>query len=209
MGGSNNGYSGWNVDGSMHLMLHVGGTGAPCGFYHPSQGWSALFYTNGQCRLHYAAGIRIETTDWGTYFTGDVRASGNVIAYYSDIRLKENIESIPNALDKIQKLRGVTYDWNNAPVNIKTKRFGTRDIGLIAQEVESVEPLLITEYQTPLTQQDTKNPMDAVDFVPEMSPMYKTIKYDRITALLVEAVKELKAELDEARAEIRELKNKN
>jgi hypothetical protein len=51
--------------------------------------------------------------------------------------------------------------------------------------------------------------MDAVDFVPEMSPMYKTIKYDKITALLVEAVKELKAELDEARAEIRELKNKN
>ena len=79
---------------------------------------------------------------------------------------------------------------------------------MIAQEVEAVEPLLTTEYQTQLTHQDSKNAMDAVDFVPEMSPMYKTIKYDKITALLVEAVKELKAELDEARAEIKELKNK-
>ena len=209
MGGSNNGYSGWRVDGSMALMIHTAGAGAPCGFWHPSYGWSFLSYCNGNVYLAYAAGWRAYTTDWGFYISGDLRASGNVIAYYSDIRLKENIETIPNALEKIQKLRGVTYDWNDEKVNINSKRAGTRDIGLIAQEVEAVEPLLTTEYQTQLTHQDSKNAMDAVDFVPEMSPMYKTIKYDKITALLVEAVKELKAELDEARAEIRELKNKN
>jgi hypothetical protein len=208
VGGSQNGYSGFRVDGDMQLMLHTAGVGAPCGFYHGSYGWSILAYCNGNVYLAYASSWRAYTEGWGLYVSGDLRASGNVIAYYSDIRLKENIETIPNALDKIQRLRGVTYDWNNEEVNVLSKRAGTRDIGLIAQEVEAVEPLLTLEYQTQLTHQDKTDADDAVDFVPEMSPMYKTIKYDKITALLVEAVKELKAELDSVKKELDELKNK-
>jgi hypothetical protein len=207
MGGSNNGYSGWNVDGSMHLMLHTGGTGAPCGFYHPSQGWSVLAYTNGQCRFHWAANIRIETTDWGTYFTGDVRASGDVIAYYSDARLKENVEVIPNAIDKIKKLRGVTYDWNNEKVNVVKNRAGKRDIGLIAQEVEAIEPLLTKEYQIQLNE-TPKKAEDAINFVPELSEMYKTIKYDKLVALLVEGMKEQQQQIEELKNEIQKLKEK-
>ena len=205
MGGSNNSYSGWNVDGSMHLMMHTSGVGAPCGFYHQNQGWSALFYVNAAQYLYHAASEKFRTASDGIVVTGTVYATGDVIAYYSDIRLKKDVTIIDSALDKIQKLRGVTYTWNDEEVNVVKNRAGTRDIGLIAQEVEAVEPLLITEYQTALDEAP-KTAEGAADFNPRMSETYKTIKYDKLVALLVEAVKEQQTQIENQNQEIQNLK---
>ena len=96
--------------------------------------------------------------------SGNFTATGNVTAY-SDITLKENIKTIPNALDKISQVRGVTY-----------KRIGIegRQAGVIAQEVEAVLPEVV------MTDEDG----------------IKSVAYGNLVGLLIEAVKELKAEVE-------------
>ena len=103
---------------------------------------------------------------------GDLHVDGDVIAYsttVSDERLKDNVETIENASDKVSKLRGVEYTWNEG------SRKGQREIGVIAQEVEEVVPEIVHEKKLPF----------AGDKV------YKTVDYEKLVALLIEANKEL------------------
>ena len=106
---------------------------------------------------------------------GDLHADGDVIAFStttaSDIKLKENIEVIPNALDKVQALRGVSFDW------LKT---GEKSAGVIAQEVQAVLPEAIKEVE----------PLDGGD-------SYLSVNYHALTSILIESIKELKAEIEE------------
>ena len=104
-------------------------------------------------------------------FSGEnygLTVSGNVTAY-SDARLKENVELIPDALEKVQKLRGVTFTRND---HKDTER---RHVGVIAQEVEAVLPEAV---------------WDGEDGI-------KNVAYGNMVGLLIEAVKELKAEVEE------------
>jgi len=108
---------------------------------------------------------------------GDLHVDGDVIAFsttISDQRLKDNIQTIDNALDKVSNLRGVSYTWNNG------NRKGQKDLGLIAQEVEQVLPELVREKEMPMIDGGT----------------YKTVDYEKIVGVLIEAVKELKAEVE-------------
>ena len=112
----------------------------------------------------------------GTYrgnftLTGDLSASGDVIAYAtSDERLKDNVKPIPSALDKIDKITGVTFDWN---VDLQSTYTG-HDVGVLAQEIEAVLPEAV------VTRADG----------------YKAVKYEKIVPLLIQAIKELKAEIN-------------
>ena len=103
--------------------------------------------------------------------SGDVTAAGNVTAY-SDIKLKENIEVIPNALDKVSALRGVTY-------NRKDLEDNPRQSGVIAQEVEEVLPEVVQTDE------------DGI----------KSVAYGNLVGLLIESIKELKAEVETLKAE--------
>lgn len=112
--------------------------------------------------------------------TGEIRATNNVTAYYSsDRRLKENVQAIPDALEKIEQIRGVTFDWTDGYIASHGGEDGyfirKRDVGVIAQEVEAVLPEVVA------TREDG----------------YKAVKYDRLVALLIESVKDLKAANDE------------
>ena len=101
---------------------------------------------------------------------GDFHADGDVIAYStttpSDERLKENVKVIDNALDKLDQLRGVTFDW----IDRDDKRSG----GIIAQELEKVMPELVKEVDS-LKSEDG----------------FKAVDYNGLIGLLIEAVKEL------------------
>ena len=122
------------------------------------------------------AGLGVGTT--GVTTTGLIRATNDVIAFYSsDKRLKTNILPIPNALDKISKIRGVTFDWLEFEENKDKKIHANEghDIGVIAQEIEAILPELVNTRENG----------------------YKAVKYDKLVAVLIEAVKELKAEVDE------------
>ena len=114
---------------------------------------------------------------------GDLHVDGDVIAYsttVSDRRLKDNIVDIENALDKVTSLRGVKYNWNLGP------RKDQLDMGLIAQEVEEIIPEVVREKTMPLMGQgDT---------------LYKTVDYEKLVAVLIEAIKELKVEIDELKS---------
>lgn len=110
---------------------------------------------------------------------GEIRAINNITAYYSsDERLKENIFPIEHPLDKLTAITGVEFDWTDAYIKEHGGEDGyfirKHDIGVIAQEVEEVLPEVVA------TRDDG----------------YKAVKYEKIIALLIEAVKELKAEVD-------------
>ena len=105
---------------------------------------------------------------------GDFHADGNVVAYSttvsSDERLKENIEVVSDALNKVSVLRGVTFDWI---------RDGKSSAGVIAQEVQNVLPQAVTEVTG----------MNGIQHL--------TVNYSALTSILIEAIKELKAEVEE------------
>ena len=104
-----------------------------------------------------------------------ISAGGDVIAYASsDERLKDNIKPIDGALNKVSKISGNTFDWNEQKQNI----YKGRDYGVIAQEIEAVMPELV----------DTRD------------NGYLAVKYDKIVPLLIEAIKELKQEIEELKS---------
>ena len=122
----------------------------------------------------------------GAGIGGDLYVGGNIFglqeiwAYYgspSDIRLKTNITSIDNGLAKVLTLSGVTYDWNDLAAN---RNNGLRESGVIAQEIQKVLPEAVIEKEDG----------------------FLTVKYDRIIPLLIEAIKELSAEVEELKKKI-------
>ena len=107
---------------------------------------------------------------------GDLHVDGDVIAYsttISDATLKYNINPVEFALDKIKQLKGVTFNY------LKGNKASA---GLLAQDVEKVMPSAVQEKKIPLHKDDDK--------------AYKTLHYDSVTAILVEAIKELTAKVE-------------
>ena len=115
----------------------------------------------------------------GSSVQGEIRATNNITAYYSsDRRLKENIEKLSNALDKLNKINGVSFDWNDEFISKRGGEDGyfvrKHDVGVIAQEVEEVLPEIVA------TREDG----------------YKAVNYEKLVPLLIEAIKELSAKVD-------------
>ena len=90
----------------------------------------------------------------------------------SDRRQKTNIKKLDNALDKVLTLDGVEYDWNEMAA---AHRIGKHDVGVIAQQVEEVLPDAVEHRETAMM----------------------AVRYERLVPLLIEAIKELKSEIDE------------
>jgi hypothetical protein len=128
--------------------------------------------------------VGVGTAASGT--AGEIRATNNITAYYSSDRFfKTNIEPIPNALDKVQKVNGVTFDWTDDYIRANGGVDGyfvrRHDVGVIAQEINEVLPEAVA------TRKDGT----------------MAVKYDRLTALLIEAVKELADEVALLRAQLK------
>jgi hypothetical protein len=120
--------------------------------------------------------------------TGDMTAAGNVTAY-SDIRLKENIKPLENCVTKIMKLNGVSFNWKNLPDIVGNP--GKKDYGIIAQEVEKVFPEVIHESAHESPDGDK----------------YKTVAYDKLVPVLLEAIKEQQNDINNLKQQIKELKS--
>ena len=108
---------------------------------------------------------------------GDLHVDGDVIGFsttVSDVALKSDIEVIPNALDKLDEIKGYTFTRHN----------GKKSAGIIAQELEKVLPEAVNEKKLALI--DGKK--------------YKAVEYDAIHGLLIQAIKELKDELRELKS---------
>ena len=102
----------------------------------------------------------------GNNLSGAFTATGNITAF-SDARLKENVETIEGALDKVSQMRGVTYKFKSELND------GQRGTGVIAQEMQQVMPEVVQDGE------------------------YLSVAYGNLVGVLIESIKELKAEIEE------------
>lgn len=107
--------------------------------------------------------------------SGSIVSTGDITAYHtSDENLKDNIELIQQPIDKIKQIKGVSFDWNE-----KSEHTG-HDIGVIAQDIEKILPEIVATRDNG----------------------FKAVRYEKIVALLIEAVKEQQSQIDELKAKL-------
>ena len=117
--------------------------------------------------------------------TGELRCTNQIVAFYSDKRLKTVMGKIENALDKIDQLDGIFYTQNELAESFGYNDYSTQ-VGVIAQDVQSVLPEVVKPA-----------PFDiAEDGTSISGEEYLTVQYEKLVPLLIEAVKELRRELN-------------
>jgi hypothetical protein len=128
---------------------------------------------------------------------GNVTATGEITAYYSDRRLKENVKLIDNALDKVLSLNGITYTPNDLAESFGFNK-NKKIVGLFADEVEAVLP----EATKPA-------PFDLDENGGSKSgENYKTVQYEKVVPLLVEAIKDQQKQIAQLTEMVKLLTNK-
>ena len=169
-----------NKASTNHWFLRAG---APLGTATPPDGFSIADDKSYKMVINSAGQVGIATGTGPGFLPGSLTIAqnfGNAIAdgwsTYSSRRWKMNIHPIPGALAKVERLRGVTYD---------RKSDGKHEIGVVAEEVGRVVPEVVS-YED--------NGVDA-----------QGVDYARLTALLIEAVKEQQAQIKQQKAQIKAL----
>ena len=130
--------------------------------------------------------LGIGTASSGT--AGEIRATNQITSFYSDERLKEDIVEIKDALEKVMQLRGVTYTPNSIAESLGYKKENM--VGVLAQDVEKVLPEAVKPA-----------PFDIMLFenteISKSGQNYKTVQYEKLVPLLIEAIKELNKEVQQ------------
>ena len=179
--GSKNSWYGMVIDTTNrpHVMFDGSGNG---GFYHQDGGrWSFYYNYSNNC-----VGMVGSTTSssYGLYVSKGIYANGTVYAG-SDIRIKKDIKTIENALDKVLKLRGVTFIKTNYAEN--DPQNGKTEMGVIAQEMGEVIPEVV-------------NYAEDVDLY--------AVSYGNLAGLFIEAFKDQTEIINNLRQEVSDLKNR-
>ena len=181
----NNGtYGSWRIDGSRNSWKGI-----------EFDGQQTLMMNDGAVGVHRNTG-----GGWRYYVEGtNFFSPGNVTAYWSDRRLKENLIPIRNeSLDILSKLTTYRFNWNSKVKELELDiEVGKEEIGLIAQEVQAILPdaVVVNKSLNRINEDGTQQDYD-----------YLTINYDKITPLLVEGVNLLRKEIEELKIEIAKLK---
>lgn len=133
---------------------------------------------------------------------GSIEASGNITANTSDGRLKNINSGIDNPLDKIKKLNGILYDYNDVAKSFNLSS-NKQQVGLIAQEVQSVLPEAVTYA-----------PFDSIKkngirVGSKSGENYLTVWYDKLVPLLIEGIKELSDKVEKLEEENKRLRDGN
>jgi hypothetical protein len=123
--------------------------------------------------------------------TGEIRASGNITGFYSDVRLKDNISNITESRQILQKLRGVYFNQNEF-----AEKFGYHDhskqIGVIAQEVQEVVPEAVTIA-----------PFDLISDVSRSGENYLTVNYFKLIPVIIESIKLHQREINMIKGQVK------
>ena len=137
--------------------------------------YSANQTLNNNSNVHFE-GLMIGQTTGATANT--IRCVGDIVAYYSDDRLKIKLGNLENALEKVNSLNGFTYKPNEAALALGVDQDEVR-VGVSAQEVQAVLPEAVKDAPVANTEG------------------YLTVQYEKIVPLLIEAIKELSAKVEE------------
>ena len=133
----------------------------------------------GAGRVIYNSATNTTATSSNLQFDGtNLTVGGDITAFASDMRLKTNIEQIEGAVAKVCSLSGFVYEFNEVGRELQLPK--GRHAGVSAQEVETVLPEAVT-----------KRPNDK----------FLTVKYEKLVPLLIEAIKELKSEIDDLKSQ--------
>jgi len=128
---------------------------------------------------------RVPSSTYKLDVAGDILA--NTTSYPSDARLKANIQPLSGVLERLQSIRAVTFEWNEAAQALGYASRPGRQIGLLAQEVGTVFPEIVSA----VTEENS----------------YRGLDYSRLTAVLLEAIKEQQAQIEELRARLTTLES--
>lgn len=157
----------------------------------------ALYFAHSGSNVYVGIGMNAPTYRLSLPDSASTAGRGVADAWiaYSDGRFKTDIEPIANAMDKIQQIEGVTY----RSIQGEHPEQNAREVGFIAQDVRKVLPeaVVVTEGKVNINGQE------------KTIPDYHSLAYDRITALLVQGMKELKAENDELKKRLDAIEDKN
>ena len=132
-------------------------------------------------RITAQGNVGIGTAAPAPQFLLDVAGQAHATSFptSSDAKLKTNVKQLSNVLEKVDKIRAVSFEWNQEYESLG-RSTGRTEIGVIGQEVEAVFPELVTEWG---------------------DERYKAVDYGRLAGVLIEAVKELKAQVEELKTQ--------
>jgi hypothetical protein len=166
------------------LKLHVNTAGGTVVRFQSSYGYMGMGPANTSYAHH-------NTDRPAYYFPVNCQASGG-FSTYSDSRLKENVEPVTGALDKVAIMNGVTFTWDNSK-----KSYGPegKQFGVLAQNMLEVDSDL------PSLREDALESQENIDNA-DIDTQYYTMDYSRLTPFFIEAIKELKTKLEAAEARI-------
>ena len=204
------------VDGGKFVINGI----QPTIYFRDSNQRQGMIHVNGNL-MYFLSGPTTGTTDgtdnweqnngqWPLYlnltnnlanFGGSIEAVGNVSAYVSDMRLKTKTANIKEPLEIINKLTGFYYTLNDVAKSYGFKN-NKQEIGLSAQDVESVLPELVSIAPFDRKTDDDENVSS------KSGENYLTVSYERLTPVLVEAIKELNQKNIALTKENDELKDK-
>ena len=175
--------TGCTVTGTLSATTLSGALSGNISQFTNNSGYLTQITSGGATTISAGNGIGINngngTITMSGSFSGNFSATGNITAFSSDSRLKNFKGKIENALDKVNKLNGYYYEWNDVAKGIDAEAFQDGiAVGVNAQEVQEVMPEVVT--QAPIV--DIHN----------LDTDYKTVYYDKLVPLLIESVKELK-----------------
>lgn len=129
--------------------------------------------------------------------TGTFAVVGDIIGFSSDKRLKTDIRPISSATSKVMSLTGIVYKWNNLANGLAGYNTHEDMVGLFAQDVQAVLPEAVKPA-----------PFDTEQGVSKSGENYLTVQYEKVVPLLVEAIKEQQAMIEELRVQVQELRDK-
>ena len=163
-----------NIDGGAIDGTNVGATTPGTGNFTTLES-DSLSVTDATASTSKDTGALIITAG-GLGVEGAIHAGGDVEAFNtSDSRLKKNITPIVSALDKVDSITGVEFDWNAKEAGLNYKHLEGHDVGVIAQSLQEILPEAVK------TREDG----------------YLAVDYSRVVPLLIQAIKELKAKIEE------------
>jgi hypothetical protein len=182
---NNASYGSWRVQGSRN-------------------GWGGMQFDNNICLMmnQTVHGFYSTQYGWRLYLDGSVYTPGNVTAYWSDRRLKENITPLADGegLEAIMALKPSRFNWKKEAAQLTQGVIegGKEEVSVIAQEAQEVisDAVVINKAGN-----GTKVVVDG-----EEIKDYLTVNYDKITPFLIQAVKDLKSELDDMKDLVNELR---
>jgi hypothetical protein len=167
--------------GKIGLATHVDGT-LPVA----NGGTGATSAGNARTNLELSSSNNVQFSSLGVNTAasgtaGQIRATGDIVAHYSDDRLKTKLGNIEDALAKVRTLSGFYYEANETAQNLGYEAI--REVGVSAQQVQAVQPEVVAPA-----------PIDA---------KYLTVRYERLVPLLIEAIKELDGELQSIKQQLK------